>query len=142
MDHAAVMDACEEKGRRHGIGALNEVERVVWLVSWVSFEADLGGLGSYYESSAGDHAVETVAALEAVGARRAASAVRAANSLFPGGVPGRTEEERQAACQAMRDGEDDPFDALDREFHAEESDLFNQLCDYMDAHADELSDMA
>jgi len=138
MDHAAVINSCDAKGRQHGFAALSEVERTVVLVSWASFEIELGGLSSFYFNDAGDYAVETVAALEAVGAYRGAEALRRANSLFPDGAPGRTQDARGEAWLSLVKSRDDPLGELDSEFYAEDPDVFSRLCDYVDAHSDEL----
>lgn len=88
MDHAEVMNACDAKAQRIGLARLTSIERVVVLVSRANFEIELGGLDAFYYNSAGDEAVATVAALEAVGATHAASTLREANDLFPGGAAG------------------------------------------------------
>lgn len=138
MDHAEIMNSCSDKAQREGHDALNEVERVVVLVSWVKFEVALGGLDTFYYNSAGDQAVPTVDALEAVGATRAAKALRAANALFPGGSPPRDREKRFDGLVAVRELPNEPLEILEREFDTGE--LFSQLCAFMEAHAAELSE--
>src|SRR6478672_7957320 len=102
MDHAAVMNSCDAKAVRVGLSRLNSIERVVVLVSRANFEIELGGLDAFYYNSAGDEAVPTVDALEAVGATHAASTLREANDLFPGGSPPRNREKRFAGLEVVR----------------------------------------
>lgn len=87
FDAAAVIDCCERRAERLGLDGVSAIERVVILVSRVNFERELGGFAGFYRNAAGDHAVETVEALETIGARAAAEAVRRANALFEGGAP-------------------------------------------------------
>jgi Domain of unknown function (DUF4375) len=83
VDHAAVMVSISDKARSAGLARLNRAERIIYLASWVSFEVQLGGFSSYFYTSAGDHAPEAAAAMEAIGAVHAAAAVRAAIACFP-----------------------------------------------------------
>ena len=87
VDHAAVMNSCDEKAQRVGLAALTDAERTVVLVSRVNFEVEVGGLSAFFYNSAGDYAAETVPALEVLGAKKAAAALRAAMAKFPGGLP-------------------------------------------------------
>ena len=138
MDHAAVMNSCDDKALRVGLSRLTEVERVVVLVSRANFEIELGGLDTFYYNSAGDEAVPTVDALKAVGATQAASALENANALFPGGSPPRAREKRFAALEAVRSLRGRPLDALEKKTDSEDPDIFSRLCRYIETHAKEL----
>ncbi len=138
MDHAEVMHHCDAKAQRVGFARLTPAERVVVLVSRASFEIELGGLDSFFYNSAGDYAVPTVAALEAIGATRAAAALRDANALFPRGSPPRDREERFAGLEVVRILAGRPLAALGREFERDEPDMFSRLCMFIEAHVVEL----
>lgn len=136
MDHAEEMNRCDDKAVRVGLARLTPVERVVVLVSRVNFEVELGGLDTFYYNSAGDEAITTVAALEAVAATRSAAVLGEANALFPGGSPPRNREERFEGLVAVRELPGRPLAALERKFGRD--DVFSLLCKYMDTHAEEL----
>jgi hypothetical protein len=139
MDHADVMNRCDEKGRHVGLAALSDVERTEVLVSWFNFEVECGGFTTFYYNSAGDNAVATVRALVAVGAKHAAKALRAGNRLYPEGVPPANRQERFIAKKKIKaKGCDDPFSKCDDKFAKEDPDVFTKLCNYMDQHAAEL----
>lgn len=140
MDHAAVMNSCNEKSWRLGIEALTEIERTVHLVNVANCEIENGTLWQFYYNSAGDTAVETVNALRTISADRAAAAIQAANALFPGGSPALDREMRCDGLQPLMQSPDRPLDALTSEYYRQRPDVFSKLTAYMDAHADELRD--
>ena len=115
MDHAAVMNSCDQKAARVGLDALSEVERVVVLVSRVNFEVELGGFSAFLSNSSRLHARETIPALKAVGANKTAAALQKALATKPRS-----------------------FAALDKQFDHEEPDVFALLCSYMDARTADL----
>lgn len=134
MDHATVMNNCDAKAGRVGLAALSDIERVVALVSTVNFEVELGGLSSFFYNSAGDHAGETVLALEAVGAVYAAKALREAVASIPDGISSSDRVRRYTWWQ----GASDSLAMLDEVFAQDRPDVFSRLCSYIDLHADEL----
>jgi hypothetical protein len=134
VDHAAVMNNCDEKAKRLGLAALTDAERIVVLVSWVNFEVELGGLSTFFYNSAGDHAAETVPALEAVGAVKAAAALRAAMATFPGGALPADRDLRYPAWQQVSES----LGSLDTTFNRDNPDVFSRLCVFIEAHAAEL----
>jgi hypothetical protein len=136
MDHAEVMNSCDAKAERVGLAHLGRAERVIVFVSRANFEIELGGLSGFFYNSAGDHAAETVPALEAVGAKHAATALRAAMALFAGASSPPDRQQRYAAMQAMSGS----FGKLDSEFASDEPDVFSRLCLFIDGHAAELQE--
>jgi hypothetical protein len=135
MNHAAVMNSCDEKLDRAGLVALTEAERVVTLVSRANFEIELGGLCSFFYNSSGQHAAHAVSALNAIGATRAEAALRSAIARFPGGVAPTQQDlaspgEWQQVLGSLGD--------LDSEYYKEEPDVFSRLCAFIDAHESEL----
>ncbi len=140
MDHAEVMNSCDAKAQRLGLNRLTTVERIVVLVSHANFEIELGGLDAFYYNSAGDEAVLTIDALEAVGATQAASGLRKSNALFPGGSPPRDREKRFAGLEVVRKLPKCPLSSLETEVGGDKPDVFSRLCDYIEAHAKELQE--
>ena len=134
MDHAAVMNSCDAKALRVGLAALTDAERVVVLVSRANFEVELGGLSAFFYNSAGDHAAETLPALEAVGAGQAAAALRDAMARFPSGAPPADREARYAGWRQVSES----LGALDAEFYREQPDVFSRLCSFIEVHTSEL----
>jgi hypothetical protein len=137
MDHAAVMNSCDEKAQRVGLATVTKIERVVVLVSRANFEIELGGFSAFFYNSAGDYAADTVSALEAVGAVRASAALRAAMAKFPGGTPPTERELRYGWHEALGS-----LGEFDSEFYEEKPDVFSRLCTFIEAHAAELSEHA
>jgi hypothetical protein len=130
------MNRCSDKADKLGLAALGEAERVVHFVNVFNFEVECGTLSQFFYNSAGDHAVETVPALEAVGAKRAAAALRGANRLFPGGAPPADRTKRYDYWQKLiKKNRLRPFD---EEIAQEKPDVFSKLCAFIDAHAAEL----
>jgi hypothetical protein len=140
VNQAEVLNRCDAKAERVGLAHLSAAEWVVVLVSRANFEVELGGLDAFFYNSAGDEAVQTVAALEAVGATRAAAALRAANGLFPAGSPPENREERFAGLEVVRRLPGRPLAALGREFGQDEPDVSSRLCAYIESHAAELKE--
>jgi hypothetical protein len=132
------MNSCDAKAQRVSLSSLTEVERVVVLVSRANFEIELGGLDAFYYNSAGDEAVPTVAALEAVGATQAASTLREANALFPGGSPPRDREKRFVGLEVVRKLPNRPLASLEKKVYRDEPDVFSHLCSFIESHAKEL----
>src|ERR1700722_5493586 len=61
---------------------LSQPERVFLCIWDLEAEVDNGGFDQYYFNSAGDHALDTVRALETIGAKRTAELVKTMNNLF------------------------------------------------------------
>jgi hypothetical protein len=140
VDHAEIMNSCDAKAQQLGLNRLTMAERIVVLVSRASFEIELGGLDVFYYNSAGDDAVATVGALEAIGATQAASTLRESNALFPGGLPSRDREQRFASLEVVRRLPKSPLSSLENRFDGDEPNVFLRLCVYIEAHAKELQD--
>jgi hypothetical protein len=136
VDHAAVMNNCDEKAQRVGLAGLNDAERVVVLVSRANFEIELGGFSAFFYNSAGDHAAETVPALEAVEAKIAAAALRAAMAKFPDGTPSVDRESRYSEWKQVSKS----LGPLNTEFYSEQPDVFSRLCSFIEAHEGELQE--
>src|SRR5262245_49587486 len=124
VDHAGVMNSCDDKAQRVGLSRLTAVERVVVLVSRANFEIELGGLDTFYYHSAGGEAITTVDSAGAAGAAQAASAVKKANSLFPGRSAPRDREKRFASLEVVRKLPRRPLSSLEKKIGREDPDVF------------------
>ena len=136
MDHADIMNSCDAKCRRSGLASLTAVEKTVVLTSSVNFEVEMGGLSTFFYNSAGDHAAETVIALEGIGATYAAAALRSAIARFPGGSAPADRELRYASWQIISGS----LGSLDLGFARDTPDVFSRLCSFIDAHAADLQE--
>jgi hypothetical protein len=76
----------QKKGQATGVHALNEYEKVVYLIVELDAIANMEGLSGFYSILVGE-AESTVDALEKIGTLESADLIRRANSLFPGGSP-------------------------------------------------------
>lgn len=76
-----------EKGYREGAAALNEAQRVIFLVVELDAMASMEGLPGFYDSATGELAAQCALALERIGATESARLIREANELFPDGTP-------------------------------------------------------
>ena len=131
IDHAAVMNSCNEKAWKKGLSSLNEVERIVHFVNVANCEIEMGTMLQFFYNSAGDHAAETVPALEAVGATRAAAGLRAALKKFPGVSSPAESEKRYAGWHGVSGS----LDKYTSEFYKQKPDVFSLLCSFIDKHA-------
>ena len=65
-----------------GFAHLSQPEQIVGCLTELEMEVNNGGFHQYYWNSAGDHALETVHALRALGAHHTESLLVGANALF------------------------------------------------------------
>ena len=125
MDATILINACDAKFQRAGLGGLTSAERVLALCSVVSFEVELGGVGSFFHNSSGAFASETIEALLALGATHEAWAVRKGRDLL-----------KSNSWQAL--AQSGAFEPLTKHFHSAPQDLFGRMCAYAELHAGEL----
>ena len=92
-------------------------EEVVDLVTELEDEVNNGGFHQYFNNSSGDHAVETVLALHAIGARAMANIMKRAMARFPEDGPPKDREARVDILWEVFPGTHE-FDDLDNEFFA------------------------
>jgi uncharacterized protein DUF4375 len=109
---------------------LTAAERHFACVWQLEAEVNNGGFHQYYFNSAGDFALDTAEALDAIGAPHTAQIVRDANSVFPDGPP-RDRDARQSALAAISE---DAFAEYDDAFLAYEDDLSSLLFAYVQAN--------
>ena len=100
------------------LSLLTEAERLFVFVENVEQEVNNGGFDQFFFNSSGDHAHDSLHALETIGAVKTAAILKKAMSIFPEGrVPG-TEEARAEALEPV--GEERYtkwFDACDEEYY-------------------------
>jgi hypothetical protein len=144
VDHSGIMNATDKKRRDIGFENLNEAERIVSLTSYADFEIANGGIGQFYENTAGEFSIETVSAFEVIGAPKAAGYLRRSNNLFAGGEPPRQRDARLDAVKLIEkqspESDNSVFWAITCEFYDHAEDIFGLVCHYIEDHLAELPD--
>ena len=81
---------------------LSPRERILYDV--VRFEAEVmnGGIDQFFYNESGNHALETLEALEKIGATQSHEFLVAAFSLFPNGCPSKDCEKRREELEGLR----------------------------------------
>ena len=111
-----------------GLTRLEALGVGVWMLE---AEVNNGGFDQYYFNSAGDLALQTVEALQAIGAPNTASLLAAANEEFPDAIPPADRFERQRVLERIRDGA--RFASLETVFYRDEENLLGLLASYLRA---------
>ena len=114
-------------GQDAGVGALNQTQRVIYLVIELETIIPMESLRGFFESPLADFAEEAVEALKEIGASQSAALLHRACSLFPGGAPPRTIEERREAFWALDDKAVEAVGRLGREYLSSQDDVDGKL---------------
>jgi hypothetical protein len=139
VDLGVLLNAIDRKRLASGASDLTDAERVLFHVSALFFEVDLGGFSGYFYNSAGNHAAEAIAALDAIEARHTADIVRAACALFPLGSPPRDREARHEEVLFLTSGKEHAFLDLDRSFCSRTGEDIDALMEqYAERHRESL----
>lgn len=110
---------------------LSHAERVYKVIYQLEADVNNGGFHQYYFNSAGDGAFAIVDALNEIGAHRCAEIVKEANRCFPGTVPPREREERQALLEQFDAAKLERLETLDVQFFEYPDNLTRLLYDYV-----------
>ena len=102
-------------------------QQVFSAVWGLESEVNNGGFAQWFENSAGEMAVETEAALRAIGAPRTGAIVAKAVAVFPGGAPPRDHAARQRLLRTASDEVRSTWECLDQEFFNYPDDLTSLL---------------
>lgn len=105
---------------------LSRRDRYLWDVKWFEVEVMNGGVDQYFHNSAGDHSVECLEALKAIGAKDSYALLKQAIDLFPQGQPSTHREVRQKQLRELA-GAKYIDDLLSGEI---EVDLYQHMLDY------------
>lgn len=127
-----------EKGYREGVGALNDPQRVAFLVVELDAMATMKGLSGYYDSASGDWAEECAGALDRIGAPESARLIREANALFAGGAPARDWEARRDQLSQLAVEAKAGLDAIGTRFLSYPDGLGGKLEHFAAQHMEEL----
>lgn len=94
-------------------------------------EVNNGGFNQFYWNSSGDYAMETVAALKAVGAHKAAEILIKANSAWPNQSVPKDREERQELLENIEEQSNPVWAQCDSEFYQNPDNITELLLDYV-----------
>ncbi len=124
-----------EKRSAYGLNALNEVERVAELVSWVDYEIVMGGLLGFYGNSASNDIFAMIDALHKINAHDAADALEASTRLF-GDTSRVADRDFRSDVMDRMDWQSPEWDAVEKQYWAQKPDMVILLYDYLRAHLD------
>lgn len=99
-----------------GYDSLTQPEKVLNRVYWLESEINNGGFDQFFANSSGDYAIDTPAALEAIGAHHTAQLVKRAIDIFPGGLPPRDRQQRIEKMNMIDADTANQFENLTSEF--------------------------
>ena len=117
---------------RDGYSFLTPAERGSPTAStpW-SARSAMAAIRQFFDNSSGDTAMDTVAALDAIGAGQAAALVRRAVAMFPGSDPPRDRDTRYTLMEQLPAAAEKEWSALDDQFYAYPDDLTSLLRRYV-----------
>ena len=122
---------------------LTRGEQIVYLLGFeLDAELQNGGIDQYLWNSSGDNAEAARQHLREVGALDVLALLERVACVFAGGVIPADRDERQAALErAEEEGAalGELFDAVTREYHRCEDELYRRLVDFVEAHAQEFA---
>lgn len=112
-----------DKEERKGLGAFSQAERHVYAVQGMVREVNNGGWSQFFFNSSGELAADLVPALEAIGAPKNLSIARRALQLYGKPASLSADDRARQLARVTRDGEDNPWQALEDEFYENPEDL-------------------
>lgn len=131
-----IIDRIAPLAFERGLQALSPKERTVLLVWSYPLAVNDGGHASFFYNSYGEHAEDTVKALNAVGSPEYAQILSRAIELFPDRHIPRDLEQRNDALDALPDSAGEAMQALDAEFYAlGDDELITRLLKFWEGRA-------
>jgi len=134
IDLIKVSEAVWARESAVGANGLTPAEKVFLCVWNLEAEVNNGGFAQFYTNSAGDHALETPAALREIGASQAASLVETANQVFGPMGPSRDRSERTRSLEQLGKNATDALGTLDTRFYEYPDNLSDLLRQYVDSN--------
>lgn len=131
-----VSDFVFDRYAKLGYDKLSRPEKVFVCIWGLEGEVNNGGFDQYYFNSAGDHALDTVESLEAIGAKHTANLVRQANALFGETGPSPDRFARQKQLDALGDAKTKKLNEIEEEFFRYEDELGQLLESYVSKNAE------
>jgi len=120
-----------DKEERKGLASFTRGERFVYAIEGMVREVNNGGWNQFFRNSSGALAFDLAPALEAVGSKKNLSIAQRALRIF-GKPASLAEDERgKQVDKVTRDGENNPWDALEGEFYENPEDLDAMMIEFI-----------
>lgn len=113
---------------------LNEYQQNFYYVQLLEAEVNNGGFDQYFYNSGGDHALETIRGLKAIGADKTAKLLQEAMNQFPNGEVPKYREIRISTLEKIRPESEKVFEKLDDAFYTYVDDLNTLNMEYIRNH--------
>lgn len=131
---------CARAGRsmeqRHW--GLSQVEFDVHLYLLYLGEVGNGGHSQFFLNPGGDHAMETIEALERLGLADLRGILQRACAVFPALIAPKGSDIREAAMGRLTDAELSRWDALDKDLYKVDRSSWGHVMEYVRSHQDEI----
>jgi len=123
-----------DKEERNGLASFTRGERFVYAIEGMVREVNNGGWNQFFRNSSGALAFDLAPALEAVGSRKNLSIAQRALNIF--GKPASLSEDDRGkqVDKVTKDGENNPWDALEGEFYQNPEDLEAMIVGFIARH--------
>jgi hypothetical protein len=128
-----------DKISRAGFDSLSHAEKVLYRIYWLETEVNNGGFDQYFFNTSGNYAIDTPEDLEEIGAHHTAQIVRDAISIFPGGSPPRSRDDRDKLYDLVTDEVRDKWYELDLKFYEYQDPLETLQIGYVTNNKDEIN---
>jgi len=120
-----------DKEERNGLASFTRGERFVYAIEGMVREVNNGGWNQFFRNSSGALAFDLAPALEAVGSKKNLSIAQRALNIF-GNPASLSEDDRgKQVDKVTKDGENNPWDALEGEFYENPEDLEAMIVEFI-----------
>ncbi len=134
----ALREKITEKINQYGYDSLSETEKFFDCVCWLEGEINNGGFDQYFFNIAGDHAQETVSALQTIGANYTAELLKQSFTVFQNKEPPRDLSKRRSELKNIGKKNERILSELDEKFNAYTDPIGTLLVEYIKAHEDSI----
>jgi hypothetical protein len=126
-----------DKEERKGLASFSRAERYVYAIEGMVREVNNGGWSQFFSNSSGALAPDLVPALEAIGSKENLSIARRALKIFGQPASLSDADRLQQIIRLTKDGEENPWDALEGEFYENPEDLEAMMLEFIANNAAE-----
>jgi hypothetical protein len=134
-DLFAISDSVYARYGKVGYEKLTEAEKVFVCIWGLEGEVNNGGFEQYYFNTSGDHALDAVKSLQAIGANHTATLVSRANGLFGPSGPSHDRDIRWRQLDAFSESARNQLAQFDEEFFEYKGNLKQLLSAFVQKHS-------
>jgi hypothetical protein len=131
VEYPDAFDEVSEKYDVSGFKSLSEKELIIFTVWWLEAEVNNGGFHQYFWNSAGDHANQTLSALEQVGAVKTAGLLKSAMDIAFEGYAPEERAVRQNLLAKDEENKEEKLGELDSKFYEYKDDFYKLINVYI-----------